>query len=154
MRCPECGYELGNLPGELACPECGTCSRQFERLPLPPEPKHRTFWGYAGVPLGASVIGLFLGVMLQRSHRDLGAPVGLFLLTLLGGGIVAAIMGFNTTHRLMQRLPRRVASAPFLLLIPRNVLISLLGAAATAGLLAALVSGACIAGALVASALR
>lgn len=145
---------MGDSPGELACPECGTCSRQFERLPLPPEPKRRTFWGYAGVPLGASVIGVFLGVMLERSHRDAGAHVGLYLLTLLGGGIVAAVMGFNTTRRLMQRLPRRVASAPLLLLIPRDVLIPLLAAAATGVLLVTLVSGACVAGAVVATALR
>lgn len=146
MRCPECGYELGELLGGLACPECGTCSTPDQRLPLPPETKKRIFWGYAAVPLGAAAMGLIAGLMLAFSNLSNEAgPVVLYFSALIGGAIGGAIMGFLTTRRLMRRLPRRVASAPLLLLIPRNVLVPLMAACAAGAIAATLATGACVA---------
>ncbi|MFO0961443.1 MAG: hypothetical protein U0625_00900 [Phycisphaerales bacterium] len=72
----------------------------------------------------------------------------LYFTALIGGAIIAAITAFVTTRRLMRRLPRRVASAPLLLLIPRNVLVPLMAAGATATIAATLATGACFVSAL------
>ena len=145
MRCPECGYEMGISRDELTCPECGTCSEPEQRLPLPPVRLRRVFLGYVGVPIACSTMGVLAGVASESMNRHSKIPVGMYRFALLGGIAVAGIAGFKTTRRLMWRLPRRTVSAPMLLLIPRDVFVPLLAAAATGLFAATLVTGACLA---------
>lgn len=147
MRCPECAYELGELQPGHPCPECGVVSAPEDRLPRSPIRKGRVFAGYGLTPLLAGALGAIAGFGLGAGGQGAANLMGfLYFTALIGGAIIAAITAFVTTRRLMRRLPRRVASAPLLLLIPRNVLVPLMAACATGAIAATLATGACVAG--------
>lgn len=145
MRCPECGYELGDLLGGIACPECGTCSTREQRLPLTPVGDRAIFMGYFAAPLGTGVFALVAGFVAGWCNMDERVLAGLLLVP-AAGAMVAAVLSLVASIDHMKRLPRRVASAPVLLLIPRKILIPILAVTASAVITGALALGACVLG--------
>jgi hypothetical protein len=149
MRCPECGHSLVGTPDGAPCTECGVASAAPEREPGPMPTPGRLVLRF-GWPAMAGIVSIVVNWLCNLTRI---AGVDEVLVTL---GIVAIVLflfvgPLNTatqTRLLMNRLPRRVRTAPLLALIPRNVMVPILAGIATVPVNIAIGFGACV-GALV-----
>ncbi|MFO0961442.1 MAG: hypothetical protein U0625_00895 [Phycisphaerales bacterium] len=141
MRCPECGYELGDAPDFTRCPECGTTSDIAERLPSQHTPPGKVVRAIALGFIPAIAGGLVAGG--AAAARDHSLVIAFWLLSAVGGSLLVFVNTFLVLGRLMREMPRRTRRAPMLLLVPRESAIKLLGAGGAAFLALTLGSAAC-----------
>lgn len=141
MRCPECGYELGDAPDFTRCPECGTTSDIAERLPSQHTPPGAVVRRIALGFIPAIAAGLVAGG--AAATRDPSLMIAFWLLSAIGGSLLVFVNTFLVLGGLMREMPRRTRQVPVLLLVPREDAIRLLGAGGAAILAFTLGSAAC-----------
>jgi hypothetical protein len=155
MRCPECGHSLIGTPDGAPCTECGVASAASEREPGPMPTPGRLVLRF-GWPAMAGVASLL--VIWAVAIADVGSvEVAVFTLGITAAVLFLLVGPVNTatqTRLLMNRLPRRVRTAPLLALIPRNVLVPILAGIATIPVNVAIGFGACVGAFVVGDAMR
>lgn len=145
MRCPECGHSLISVPDGAPCTECGVASGAAEREPgLLPSPRSLFMrFGWPSIA-GVLMIALTWAVALVPAPSIAGLVPAFVIITAVVFLVVGPINTASQVRILMNRLPRRVRTAPLLALIPRNVLIPLLASLATVPVNVAIGFGACL----------
>jgi hypothetical protein len=147
MRCPECGHSLIGVSDGAPCTECGVVSDSSEREPGPmPTPGRLVMrFGWPAIAGAVAIGAIYMIAALQvRALENAFVTLGIAAAALLL--LVGPINTATQTRLLMNRLPRRVRTAPLLALIPRNVLVPMLAGLATVPVNVAIGFGACVGG--------
>ena len=141
MRCAECGHNLDRVAEGAPCTECGEVTPVQLRLLQPLPGRVRLLWQFGWPLLMAWSLGLL--ALFVANRLDQVAMV-LVVLTVVSIVAVGPVNSAWRTFVLMKRLPRRIRSAPFLIVIPRSITIPILVGVATILIFNVLTFGACI----------
>ena len=141
MRCAECGHNLDRVAEGAPCTECGVVTPVQLRMLQPLPGRVRLLWLFGWPLLMAWSLGLVALWMADRPEPNFIALVVLIVVSIM---VVGPINSARQTFVLMKRLPRRIRSAPLLIVVPRSVTIPVLVGVATVIIFNVLTFGACI----------
>ena len=141
MHCAECGHNLDRVAEGAPCTECGVVTPLQLRMLQPLPGRVRLLWLFGWPLLMAWSLG-FLALLLANRLEQVS--MALVVLTVVSILVVGPANSAWRTFVLMKRLPRRLRSAPFLVVVPRSITIPVLVGVATVIIFNVLTFGACI----------
>ena len=121
--------------------ECGVVTPLQLRMLQPLPGRVRLLWMFGWPLLMAWLLGFIALVLANRLEQ---VSMALVVLTVVSILVVGPANSAWRTFVLMKRLPRRLRSAPFLIVVPRSIAIPVLVGVATIVIFNVLTFGACM----------